>query len=583
MGETRRIPVGAYVSLLRDYLRPQWRRVVILALLLFANIALQVTLPQILRSFIDTAQDATRAQSLMLAAVFFIGVSLAREAVFGVAIYIGEGVGWNATNRLRVDLLRHCLSLDQSWHKAHPPGELIERLDGDTTVLSNFFYMVTIFVIGNALLLLVILVVLGVQDWRMGAAFAAFSALTLGLLIRIRRVAVPFLIKVREMSATFYGFLSEWLLGTEDIRANGATGFVLRRFTELKRTWLRAELRSWLAGYSMWASNLAVFAAGTALSYLFGAYLWRRGAVTIGGVYLIVQYVALIQLPIMQIRFQIDYLQRADASISRIQDLLETHSRISPGRGLRLPAGPIGVEMKGVKFSYESGPLVLDSVDLDLRPGRVLGLLGRTGSGKTTLARLLLRLYDANEGNLRLSGLPIRDIAPSEVRSHVGLVTQEVQLFHATLRDNLTFFTKGIGDAQIVAVLRGLGLGRVLDAQPNGLDTVISAGSFSAGEAQLLAFARVFLTDPGLVILDEASSRLDPATEAMIQEAIGALLCHRSAIIIAHRLSTISRADDILVLSAGKVIESGDRLRLLADPQSEFSKMLAAGVGGLLQ
>ena len=583
MGETRRIPVGAYASLLRDYLSPQWRRVVILALLLFANIALQVTLPQILRSFIDTAQDPSRGQSLILAAVFFIGVSLAREAVFGVAIYIGEGVGWNATNRLRVDLLRHCLSLDQSWHKAHPPGELIERLDGDTTVLSNFFYMVTIFVVGNALLLLVILIVLGVEDWRMGAAFTAFSMLTLGLLIRIRRVAVPFLIKVREMSATFYGFLSEWLLGTEDIRANGATGFVMRRFTELKRAWLRAEVRSWLAGFSMWASNLAVFAAGTALSYLFGAYLWRRGVVTIGGVYLIVQYVALIQLPIMQIRFQIDYLQRADASITRIQELLDTRSRISPGRGLRLPSGPLGVEMRGVKFRYEGGPLVLDSVDLDLRPGRVLGLLGRTGSGKTTLARLLLRLYDADEGELRLSGLPMRDIAPSEVRSHVGLVTQEVQLFHAPLRDNLTFFTKGIGDAQIAAVLHDLGLGRLLDSQPDGLDTLISAGSFSAGEAQLLAFARVFLANPGLVILDEASSRLDPATDAMIQDAIGALLRHRSAIIIAHRLSTVSRADDVLVLSQGKVIESGDRLRLTADPESAFARMIAAGAGGLLQ
>jgi ABC-type multidrug transport system fused ATPase/permease subunit len=227
--------------------------------------------------------------------------------------------------------------------------------------------------------------------------------------------------------------------------------------------------------------------------------------------------------------------------------------------------------------------LVLDNISFELKPGRVLGLLGRTGSGKTTLARLLLRLYDPTAGTVRLGGVAARDACLDDVRRHVGVVTQDVQLFHATVRDNLAFFNPAIGDEQIRAALYDLGLRRWYESLPDGLDTELEAGgALSAGEAQLLAFARLFLADPGLVILDEASSRLDPATEQLIERAVSKLLHDRTAIIIAHRLGTIERADEILILEQGRILEHGDRVGLAGDPDSRFAQLLRAGMEEVL-
>jgi ATP-binding cassette, subfamily B, bacterial len=202
------------------------------------------------------------------------------------------------------------------------------------------------------------------------------------------------------------------------------------------------------------------------------------------------------------------------------------------------------------------------------------------GSGKTTVTRLLLRLYDPTHGALRLGGVDLRSARQAELRARVGLVTQDVQLFQGTVRDNLTFFDSAILDAHILDALHALGLGPWLQALPAGLDSVVASGGsgFSAGEAQVLAFTRVFLKDPGLVILDEASSRLDPATERRIDRAVEALLRGRSGIIVAHRLASVQRADDILILDWGRVVEYGERAALARDADSRFSRLHAVGL-----
>jgi ATP-binding cassette subfamily B protein len=248
------------------------------------------------------------------------------------------------------------------------------------------------------------------------------------------------------------------------------------------------------------------------------------------------------------------------------------------------------VEFDGVSFAYNTNEaydedgMVIADLSFQLRPGRVLGLLGRTGSGKTTLTRLLFRLYDPGAGTIRLGGADIRGLRLAALRRHVGIVTQEVQIFRATVRDNLTFFDACADDARIVAVLESLGMGTWLRALPAGLDSELVAGGagLSAGEAQLLAFARVFLQDPGLVILDEASSRLDPVTERLIESAVDRLLADRTGIIIAHRLATVQRADEILILEQGTVREHGRREALVRDPASRFAGLLRAGLEEVL-
>jgi ATP-binding cassette subfamily B protein len=222
------------------------------------------------------------------------------------------------------------------------------------------------------------------------------------------------------------------------------------------------------------------------------------------------------------------------------------------------------VEVERLTFGYTPGSAVLDNLSFALKPGEVLGLRGRTGSGKSTLARLVARLYDPAGGQIRLGGVDVRTVRLTDLRRRVGVVTQEVQLFRGTLRDNLTLFDATIPDSRICSALAELGLREWADSLPKGLDTELAAGGgLSAGEAQLLAFARVFLMDPGVVILDEASSRLDPATEQRLEHAIDRLLRGRTAIVIAHRPATLRRADRVLSLADGSnSIQSGEEVAL---------------------
>lgn len=275
--------------------------------------------------------------------------------------------------------------------------------------------------------------------------------------------------------------------------------------------------------------------------------------------------------------------------MSRVEDLLALTSRIESVGAAQLQPGPFSVEFDAVTFAYqdgdeEMGDVVLDGVSFRVASGRVVGVLGRTGSGKTTLARLLTRLYDPIEGRVLLGGVAARETKPDELRRRVGMVTQDVQLFRASVRDNLTFFDPDASDEAIMEVLLDLGLTDWVRSLPEGLDTLLESGSggLSAGEAQLLAFTRIFLKDPGLVILDEASSRLDPATEQLIERAVDKLLANRTGIIIAHRLATVTRADDVLIMDEGRVVEFGERVALAADPESRFARFLRVGLEEVL-
>jgi ATP-binding cassette subfamily B protein len=254
------------------------------------------------------------------------------------------------------------------------------------------------------------------------------------------------------------------------------------------------------------------------------------------------------------------------------------------GSSSNIPAGPLTLAFKDVTFSYSGNDSVLSELSFMLKPGSVLGLLGRTGSGKTTLARLIFRLYDPGSGCIEINGKDLRQLQVETLRRNVAIVTQDVQLFRASIRDNLTFFDRSIPDEKILATLEELELGDWYQGLPKGLDTELDTGSrsLSAGEAQLLAFTRVFLRNPGLVILDEASSRLDPATEQRLERAIDKLLRDRTAIIIAHRLGTVQRADEIMILEGGRVSEYGDRKQLVIDVDSRFHQLLQTGLDEVL-
>ena len=568
-----------YVELLVRYLRPQAGMVAALAVLLFTGIGLQLVNPQIVRYFIDEALAGSPVSRLIAAAVLFTAIAVVQQLVNVLAAYTSGRVGWTATNALRADLGEHCLSLDMSFHNDHTPGEMIERIDGDANELGGFFSTFVINLLGNALLLVGILALLFREDWRAGLALTAFTAVMLAVLASMRHLAVAHSRAERDASTETFGFIEERLSGREEIWANGAKPYVDRRFRELMRVWFRADLRAGLMTAIMFDINGFMFRVGSAMSLAVGAYLFLNDLATIGTVYLIFHYTSLIGTPVQSMTRQLNTLQRATASLVRIYELFQHRRTVLDGDGSLVVAEP-SLRLEEVSFAYGEGEPVLKDVTFDLRPGRVLGVVGRTGSGKTTLARLLVRLYDPDKGRILLGGEDIRGCGVADLRDRIAMVAQDVRIFHGTIRDNLTLYDRSVDDERLLDGLNRLGIMGWYRTQPDGLDTQLGSGGtgLSSGEAQLLALSRIFLRDPQVVVLDEPTSRLDRATEALIERALDELVAGRTVVLIAHHLATVQRCDDILVLDDGRVIEQGSRERLAADPGSRFHRLLQTGL-----
>jgi ABC-type multidrug transport system fused ATPase/permease subunit len=590
---------------LKTYLSPQKGRVTLLGLFIFANLGLQLLLPQIMRGFIDSVTQGAPIPNLVRLGVYFLVAALLQQVIAIVATYYTQKVGWSATNALREDLTRHALHLDMSFHKSHPPGEMISRIDSDINTLNDFFSQFLLKLVGNLLLVIAILILLFLEDWRIGLALTVFALIALLVLNRTRNIAVPHWEAERKAESDFYSFLEERLAGTADIRANGGRAYTLREFFKKNRIMYQRSIKAGLMVNIMLNSMFLIFTIGNAASLGLGGWLYLNGAITIGTVYIVFQYNRMLERPLEDISRQLSNIQKSLASLKRVRELFNVQSKItSPpapqSASAPSPRSPLGLQFDRVSFFYDDDETrsnnsdtadvsnVLKDIDFHIAPGEVLGLLGRTGSGKTTLTRLLFRLYDPQSGSIHLGDdgrmFDIKEIPLPYLRDRIGMVTQSIELFHASVRDNLTFFGTTISDKTILAVIRDLGLSRWYNSLSAGLDTILESGGsgLSAGEAQLLAFARIFLKDPGIIVLDEASSRLDPVTEHLIEQAVDKLTQNRTALIIAHRLKTVQRADKIMILEKGRILEFGDRQSLALEPGSRFNQLLKTGMDEVL-
>jgi ABC-type multidrug transport system fused ATPase/permease subunit len=573
--------------MLTTYTKPVRRPLVLLALILAATIAVQLITPILTARFIDRAVGGAGIRDLVTIALLVIGVALVGQLLAPIETWASEHIGWEATNALRADLLEHLLRLDASFHARHTVGELIERVDGDVANLARFFSRFVVNILGSCAMVIGIMMLLFRVDWRVGTAIAIVLILAVVSMLSIRAIATPAWAKERQASADYYGFLGEVLTAREDVRSNNAVAYVSHRATMLLRALYAVTGKAGMLGYALAASTAAFFGLGTVAALTIGATRYQSGAVTLGAVYLVFQYTQMLRQPVNQLRDEIQDLQQADASLGRVATLLAEAPSQQADAGVAIPDGPLGVALDGVTFGYDPADPVVCNISVQVPAGRVLGIVGRTGSGKTTIARLLTRTWTPQTGRICLDTeagtIPLDDVRLDAIRRRIGLVTQDVSIFGATVSDNLTLFDPSVPDDRLCSVLSDVGLDGWLAQLPDGLDSRLQSGGtgLSAGQAQLIACARLLLRNPDVIVLDEASSRLDPASERQLHRVFARMLEGRTGVMIAHRIDTLSLADDILVLDHGRMVENGPRDVLVADPDSRFSRLLATAEGDL--
>ena len=427
------------------------------------------------------AGGPTRA--LLLAALVYLVAGLLGRGLTFATSYVGLNVAWKATNALRSDLTRHCLRLDMPFHKTHTPGEMIERVDGDALALGTFFSQMVVKTAGNALLVVAILFLLYRENAAAGLILTAYTALVVAVLAGTQNLGAKRWAAARQAWAEQSSFLEEHIAGSEDIRGVGAEQYVLDKLLGIMNSLTERARGGWMANALGFSITNFLYVVGYGLGLAIGAYLYTRGSVTIGTAFVMVYYIGMLAAPLDEIRDQAKELQQATGSVGRINELFALQPHVLEAERVELPTGALSVAFEDVSFAYDDegrttkdeGQATNDeshntqdeirntkyaarithhvsrNISLTLAPGRVLGVLGRTGSGKTTLTRLLFRLYDPTSGIIRLGGADLRDVGFDDLRGRVGMVTQDVQLFGASVRDNIALFDPRVTDEQIHA------------------------------------------------------------------------------------------------------------------------------------
>ena len=575
-------------------LRPDARRWAVLGALLAVSSALSLAGPLVVREIVDEATKGASTAVFVRLALAFLAIAIATQAIAVVVTRFATVTAWGTTNQLRLRITRHVLGLDHEFHRRHTPGELIQRVDGDVTSVSDFLGQVVPKAVGGVLLITGMLVVLTVLDWRLGLGMAVYLGAAVAVLVRMRHRAVRESSDEMGAYARLYGGIEERLTAAEDLRANGAGVHAMWRFVEDSSGMLRSSVRRQRAFIRLWWAVQGAVTAGSVLSLVVSAVLVANGAITLGTAFLLFQYVLLMSRPLEDLVHELETVQKANGAMVRVIDLLALQPSIVDDGTTSPPHGALAVSCRSVSFSYADGDdgldrfdgsadgpgpaasdeqTILHDIDIDIAPGRSVGVVGRTGSGKTTFSRLLLRLVEATEGAVSLGGVPIAGIPLAELRRRVALVPQEVELFEGTIRDNVTLFDPTPADAAVEDALRRVGLGALVTS---GIHRTLGAGGtgLSAGEAQLLALARVWLRQPDLLVLDEATARIDPVTEQRLEAAVADLLEGRTTLIIAHKLSTLRMVDEVIVFDHGRVVEHDDREVLTAQGGSRYRYLL---------
>ncbi|MBO3737183.1 ABC transporter ATP-binding protein [Actinoplanes flavus] len=489
-------------------------------------------------------------------------------------------VSETALGGLRSRTFRHIHDLSMLHQQSERRGSMVSRVTGDVDQISVFLQTGGVQLMLASGQLIVSSVVMFAYSWQLTlVVLLAFGPAVAVIRLFQRRLASVYR-TVRERNGVLLGAVAESVVGATVIRSFGVAGRTGRRIDTAVDDLRTAQQRAMRTSVTSFSSG--EIGAGLALSgvVVVGTLLGVAGDLTVGRLTAFLFLVTLFIQPVQIATEQLNEAQNAVAGWRRILDVLDVDPDVADpdDEGVELPAGPLSVRFRDVSFRYPGGPIVLSGVDLELGARRKYAVVGETGSGKTTFAKLLTRLMDPAEGTVLLSGVPLTAVRFSSLRSRVVMVPQDGFLFDATIAENIRFAEPALTDGQLREAFTELGLGDWLAGLPAGLDTPVGerGEALSVGERQLVALVRAYVADPDLLVLDEATSAVDPATEVRLQHALELVTRGRTTVAIAHRLSTAQAADEVIVVDAGRVVQRGPHSVLLTEEDSIYAKLYAS-------
>jgi ATP-binding cassette, subfamily B, bacterial len=564
---SRRREAGA---LLGSLLRPYVTTVALLAIVVVVENAARLSVPLLVQRGIDHGippiVEGGSSRELLLIVASLCGVVLTQATSRMFFLRRSGRIGQEVLLELRRRIFRHFQRLDVAFHDRYTSGRVVARSTNDVEAIQDmlqngFDGLITavLTLCGTSVLLLVLDVKLGLM------CLCAFPILVV-LVWWFRTQSSKTYLKVRESAALVIVQFVETMTGIKAVQAYRRERRNQEIFTDVADQYKRINERAF--------KLLAVFMPGvrlignitTGVVLLYGGYRVLHGEMTLGTLTAFLLYLRIFFEPMQEISQFFNTFQSAAAALEKIAGVL------AEAPGIQDPANPVELsEIKGdigfddVDFAYVPGRPVLPHLNLTIPAGQTVALVGTTGAGKTTIAKLIARFYDPTSGAVTLDGVDLRELAQADLRRHVVMVTQENFMFEGTVADNIRFGRPDASDDQVRAAAEAVGADRFIDVLPNGYDTDVAkrGGRLSAGQRQLIAFARAFLADPAVLILDEATSSLDIPSERMVQRALATVLADRTAVVIAHRLSTVQIADRVLVLEHGRIVEDGPPAELV--------------------